>query len=105
MPSTSACKRLNARRGASNFTPEDLPRLVADAHARNVRIYLTLNIDITQRELGQAVRMLELASDAGVDAVLVRDPAVIGLRRSSRSSSSTSARRPAWPTAPMCGGR
>lgn len=74
-------RTLNARRGATNFTPEDLPVLVRDAHASNARIYLTLNIDITQRELGQAVRMLQLASDCGVDAVLVRDPAVIGLRQ------------------------
>lgn len=72
---------LNARRGAANFTAEDLPRLVEEARAKNARIFLTLNIDVTQRELGQAVRMLQLASDSGVDAVLVRDPAVIGLRR------------------------
>ena len=73
-------RTLNARRGATNFTAEDLPGLVRDAHAKVVRIYLTLNIDITQRELGQALRILQLASDCGVDAVLVRDPAVIGLR-------------------------
>lgn len=72
---------LNARRGARNFSAEELPAIVAEAHSKNIRVYLTLNIDLTQRELGQAVRMLKLASDAGVDAVLVRDPAVIHLRR------------------------
>ena len=72
---------LNARRGARNFTPDELAMAVKDAHAKNVRVYLTLNIDIAQRELGQAIRMLKLAEDCGVDAVLVRDPAVIGWRR------------------------
>jgi putative protease len=72
---------LNARRGARNFSPEELPQVVAEAHARGVKIYLTLNIDVTQRELGQAVRMLQLAQNAQVDAVLVRDPAIILLRR------------------------
>ena len=71
---------LNARRGAKNFAAGDLPGIVEAAHKRNVRIFLTLNIDITQPELGQAVRMLKLAADAGVDAVLVRDPGLIHLR-------------------------
>ncbi len=44
---------------------------------RPAKFYLTLNIDLTEREIGQAVRSLELAQRAGVDAVLVRDPALI----------------------------
>lgn len=73
-------QQLNARRGARNFTPEELPELVRAAHERSARVYLTLNIDVAQRELGQAVRILQLAADCGVDAVLVRDPGLIHLR-------------------------
>lgn len=72
-------QQLNARRGAENFTPEALAATVQQVHAAGARAYLTLNIDITQRELGNAARHLELARQAGVDAVLVRDPALLAL--------------------------
>lgn len=74
-------KRLNARRGATNFAPEDLASLVSTIHAAGAKAYLTLNIDLVQRELGLAVRTLQLASAVGVDAVLVRDPALLLVRR------------------------
>jgi len=74
-------KNLNARRGAENFDQEDFVRAVQAAHARGARAYLTLNIDLTERDLGQAARILELARQAGADAVLVRDPALLALRR------------------------
>ena len=71
--------QLNARRGAANFAPAELPAIIAEIHAARARAYLTLNIDVTQRELGQAVRHLELARRSGVDAVLVRDPSLLAL--------------------------
>jgi collagenase-like PrtC family protease len=71
---------LNARRGARNFRPDELAAAVQTAHAHGARVYLTLNIDLDQREIGQAARMLELARSCGVDAVLVRDPALLALR-------------------------
>ena len=73
-------KTLNARRGAENFDQEEFIRAVHAAHARGARAYLTLNIDLSERELGQAARILELARQAGADAVLVRDPALLALR-------------------------
>jgi putative protease len=73
-------KSLNARRGARNFDQDEFARAVQTAHARGARVYLTLNIDLTQRELGQAARMLELTRQAHADAVLVRDPALLALR-------------------------
>jgi putative protease len=73
-------KTLNARQKAKNFTPEEFAQAVEDVHARGARAYLTLNIDLAQREVGQAARILELARQAHVDAVLVRDPALLLLR-------------------------
>ncbi|MHC4883487.1 MAG: peptidase U32 family protein [Planctomycetota bacterium] len=70
-------RNLNARRGAENFDHHQLGTLVEQIHAQNARVYLTLNICLTERELGQAARALELARQAGVDAVLVRDPALL----------------------------
>ncbi len=71
---------LNARRRARNFTEDELGQTVQDVHAGGARAYLTLNIDLAERELDQAARVLELARRAGVDAVLVRDPALLVLR-------------------------
>jgi putative protease len=68
---------LNARRRARNFAEDELLQAVQDIHAYNARAYLTLNIDLTERELEVAARVLELARRAGVDAVLVRDPALL----------------------------
>ncbi len=70
---------LNARRGATNFEPEKLAEVVTLSHENNTAVYLTLNIDLTDREVGQAFRIVELASQAGVDAILVRDPALLFL--------------------------
>jgi collagenase-like PrtC family protease len=73
-------KELNARIGAENFNQENLADNVRFAHEHHAKAYLTLNIDISQRELGQAARQLELARQCKVDAVLVKDPAILKLR-------------------------
>jgi putative protease len=72
-------KKLNARQGASNFAPEELAETVAFLHRHKVRAYLTLNIDLAQREIGLAARSLELARQAAVDAVLIKDAALLEL--------------------------
>jgi len=71
---------LNARRRAKNFHQEEFGRAVEAVHAHQARAYLTLNIDLSERELGQAARSLEFARQCHVDAVLVRDPALLALR-------------------------
>ena len=71
---------LNARRRARNFRQEEFARAVETVHAHGARAYLTLNIDLSERDLGQAARILELAQQCKADAVLVRDPALLALR-------------------------
>ena len=63
----------NARRSARNFTDEDFARAVDYCHERGVKVYLTLNTLLTDRELPQAAEVLRKASAWGVDAVLVQD--------------------------------
>ncbi len=70
---------LDARRGADGFEVRQLPELVAKAHAAGVRVHLTLNIQLAGRELGRAARTLAWAEQAGVDAVLICDPALLDL--------------------------
>ena len=71
---------LNARKRARNFSEDELATATALAHARGKRIYLTLNIDLAQDELLTAARMLEIASRLGVDAIIARDPALLGFK-------------------------
>ena len=63
----------NARRGARNFPPEDLRLAVAYCHLRGVRVYLTLNTLVADRELHALASTARVASEAGVDAILVQD--------------------------------
>ena len=65
------CGDFNARRGARNFTDEELPQAVAYCHLRGVKAYLTLNTLLTDRELPPAADLARRASEIGADAVLV----------------------------------
>lgn len=63
----------NARRSARNFTDEDFARAVDYCHEHGVKVYLTLNTLLTDRELPESAEVLRKASAWGVDAVLVQD--------------------------------
>jgi len=71
----------NARARATNFTLAELPRLVARIHRAGARAYLTLNTLIFEPELGALERVLRGIATAGVDALIVQDPAVCLLAR------------------------
>lgn len=73
------CGALNARRNAKNFTEETLGEAIAYCRLRGVKVYLTLNTLLTDRELATAARVGALASRLGVDAVLVQDLGVARL--------------------------
>ena len=63
----------NARAGAENFDEAALPQTVGWCHARGVRVYVTLNTLVTDRELPQWLHSLDAVAAAGVDGVLVQD--------------------------------
>ena len=71
----------NARRSAKNFTDEDFASAVRYCHLRGVRVFLTLNTLVTDRELPQAAEALRNASRMGVDAVLVQDWGLLTLAK------------------------
>lgn len=64
---------MNARANAQNFDAEQLPAAVRLAHAYGVRIYLTLNTLVTDRELPAFLDAAREAAKAGVDALIVAD--------------------------------
>lgn len=71
----------NARRSAKNFTDEEFASAVDYCHLRGVRVFLTLNTLLTDRELDKAADTLRKASAMGVDAVLVQDWGLLTLAR------------------------
>ena len=58
---------------AGNFTPEELPRAVAYAHERGVRVHATVNTMPRNEEVAQLPAYLERLQDAGVDALILAD--------------------------------
>lgn len=66
-------KGINARRGATNFTFEELKQAVEYCHARDVRIYLALNILISDSERELAYKTVEAGLSLGVDAFIIQD--------------------------------
>jgi putative protease len=71
----------NARGRAANFALDTLPATVALIHRAGARAYLTLNTLLFEPELPAMERVLQRVAAAGVDAVIVQDPAVALLAR------------------------
>ncbi len=71
----------NARRGARNFSEEEYPAAVSYCHLRGVKVYLTLNTLLSDRELNAAADLLRNASRWGVDGVIVQDWGVAAIAR------------------------
>ncbi|MBQ7194697.1 MAG: U32 family peptidase [Bacteroidales bacterium] len=75
--------RLNMRsHSANNFSAEDLPEVVRICRENGLKSYLTLNIVLYDNELEEARRVLDLAKESGVSAVIASDMAAIRYARS-----------------------
>ena len=69
----------NARMGARNFTMDELSEAATYCHVRGVRLHLTVNTLVTDRELPQAAQLLSDAARCGVDAFIVQDLGMVSL--------------------------
>ena len=74
-------KAFNARRNAGNFDNDELCSAVKYCHARGVKVYLTLNILISDDEWELAYDTVKTALEAGVDAFIVQDIGVAKMIR------------------------
>ncbi len=66
-------KNFNARRNAQNFEDTELFETVSYCHARNVKVHVTLNTLVTDREIPDFISEVKSIAAAGVDAVIVQD--------------------------------
>lgn len=74
-------KAFNARRNASNFGDEELKKAVDYCHARNVKVYLTLNTLASDSELSTAYDAIRSACESNVDALILQDIGLAALVR------------------------
>ncbi len=79
-------KALNARRNASNFSDEELKKAVDYCHARNVKVYLTLNTLTGDNERKTAYEAIECACNANVDALILQDIGLAAMVRQAAPS-------------------
>ncbi len=75
-------KEFSARRGAANFSLEQLRRILGVARERGGKVYLALNTVVREQELERAAEILFWAESLGLDGVIVQDLGIYELARS-----------------------
>ena len=71
----------NARQGAKNFTYDELREAVKYCHIRGVKVHLTLNTLVTDREMPRVAELIRSAALCDVDAFIVQDLGIVNLCR------------------------
>lgn len=71
----------NARQGAENFKDGSLRDAVSYCHGRGVKVHVTLNTLVTDREISPLLDQLREIAESGADAVIVQDLGVAALAR------------------------
>ncbi|MFL0251711.1 DUF3656 domain-containing protein [Clostridium neuense] len=71
--------RFSARAYASNFSDEDMEKIVDYCHTYGVRIYVTVNTLIKQNEIKDVMEYIEFLYKIGVDALIVQDVGIAAL--------------------------
>ena len=69
----------NARMGAQNFSADELQEAIAYCHVRGVKVHLTLNTLVSDREMARAAEVIRAAAVFGVDAFIVQDLGMVQL--------------------------
>jgi U32 family peptidase len=74
-------KDFNMRRSAENFDKLEIRKVISLLHKSNRKGYLALNTIVYDKETGKIRKILRLAKDCGVDAVIAWDMGVVELAR------------------------
>jgi putative protease len=70
-------KTLNMRASAKNFSYSDLKKAVSIAHSKGIKVYVTINTIIYEKELKELQKHLKIIKDTKADAIIAWDLAVI----------------------------
>ena len=71
----------NMRAGAEPLDMARIRDMTCEAHDRGVKLYLAMNVLVYDGEFGEAGSILDAASDAGVDAVILWDMGLLDMAR------------------------
>ena len=74
-------KVLNARRNASNFSETELADAIEYCHARNVKVYMTLNTLVADGEFETAYDAVKCACRVNADALILQDSGLVATVR------------------------
>ncbi len=67
----------NARRNADNFTTENLKDVVKYCRLREVKVFVTLNTLIFDKEIDELYKTVTSIAESGADAIIVQDFATV----------------------------
>ncbi|MCD4650365.1 MAG: U32 family peptidase [Candidatus Cloacimonetes bacterium] len=73
--------QFNARQRSRQFQPSELAALIEEAHAKGVKVYVTLNTLVKNVELPELINSLHILNLLRPDAVIVQDIGVLYLAR------------------------
>jgi len=71
--------RFNARKRAKNISLDDLKDLVKLAAEKSARLYITLNVLVTETELVQVIELVRDSLNAGANAFILQDYGLLSL--------------------------
>ena len=74
-------KKYGARAFAANFDDEELVQAINYCHLYDVRVYVTVNTLIYEREMDNFIKYVEFLHRSGVDAVIMQDLGAMDLVR------------------------
>ena len=72
-------KNFNARRRAENFDETTLKEAAAYCRARGVKLYVTVNTVVTDSELDDVEREVDMIAASGANGIIIQDMAVLDL--------------------------
>lgn len=72
---------LSLRAKTDGFSFSDLTEAVAAAHAKDVKVYFTLNLLAWEEHLPEVERYLETLGESGIDGLIIADPGIVGMAR------------------------
>ncbi|NPE30310.1 U32 family peptidase, partial [Methanococcoides sp. SA1] len=73
---------LNARKGAKNFSVDDLGDTIDLLHSHGIKAFLALNIPVKQNELQHALDVVDKAYSFGIDAIILQDLGLLSILHS-----------------------
>lgn len=79
-------RHFGLRAGAGNFSEDEIAEGVRFAHAKGVKVYVTVNIFAHNDDLERLPPYLDAIRLAGVDGVIVSDPGVLTLLKEMQST-------------------